>query len=67
MVNIITGINESETLTKHISYECKSRFPKKKCNPDQWRNNGKYQCECKKRHVCEKKYTWNPSTHNCKN
>ena len=26
----------------------------KKCNSYQWWNNVKYQCECKKRHVCEK-------------
>ena len=26
MLNMITGINESETLTKHISCECKCRF-----------------------------------------
>ena len=24
--NIITGINEKKTLTKHISYECKCKF-----------------------------------------
>ena len=36
---IITGISE---LTKQIS-----------CNSDQWWNNDKCQCECKKCHVCE--------------
>ena len=30
-------------------------------------NNNKCQCECKKRHVCEKDYTWNPSTWSCEN
>ena len=34
--NIITGINESKTLTKHKSCECKCRFDGKKCNSDQW-------------------------------
>ena len=33
--NMITGINESKTLTKHISCECKCRFDGRKCNSDQ--------------------------------
>ena len=28
---MITGINESKTLTKHISWECKCKFDKTKC------------------------------------
>ena len=39
----------------------------KKCNPDQWRNNDKCLCECKKRHVCEKYYIWNLATCCCQN
>ena len=39
--NMITGINESKTLTKHISCECKCRFDERKCNSDQWWNNDK--------------------------
>ena len=39
--NMITSINESETLTKHISCECKCRFDGKKCNSNQWWNNDK--------------------------
>ena len=27
--NMITGINKSKTITKHISYECKCRFQRK--------------------------------------
>ena len=42
---MITGINESKTLTKHISCECKCRFDGRKVNSD------KCQCECKKHHV----------------
>ena len=34
--NMITGINESKTLTKHITYECKCRFDGRKCNSDEW-------------------------------
>ena len=32
--NMITGINESKTLTKHISCECKCIFDKRKWNSD---------------------------------
>ena len=39
--NIITGINESKTLTKHVSCKCKCRFDGRKCNSDQWWNNNK--------------------------
>ena len=64
---MITGINESKTLTKHISCECKCWFNKRKCNSDQWWNNGKCQCECKKRQLCEKNHVWNSATCICKN
>ena len=54
--NLITAIIESKTLLKHISCKCKCKFDWKKFNPDQWWNNDKCWCECKKRHVCEKHY-----------
>ena len=39
-----TGINQSKTLTKHISCECKCRFDGRKCNSDQpWNNDN---CRC---------------------
>ena len=63
---MFTGINESNTLTKHILCECKYRFDGNKYNSDQWWNNNKYQCKCKKRHICVKGYIWNRSTCNCK-
>ena len=53
LFDIITGINQSKTLTKHISCECKCKFEGRKCNSDQWLTNNKYQCECQKSHVCE--------------
>ena len=53
---MITSINESKTLTKHISCKCKCRFDGRKCNSDQWWNNDKHRCECKICHVCEKDY-----------
>ena len=36
MFNMITGINESKTLTKHISCECKCKFDRTKCSSNQW-------------------------------
>ena len=33
--NIITGINKSKTLTKHISCKCKCRLDGRKCNSNQ--------------------------------
>ena len=64
---MVIGINESKTLTKHISCECKCRFDGRKCNSDQWWNKNKCQCECEKCCICEKGYIWNPSTCTCKN
>ena len=63
--NMITGINEWKTLTKHIS--CKCKLDGTKCNSNQWWNNHKCRCECKKRQICEKDYVWNPTTCNCEN
>ena len=68
VLNIITGINESKTLTKHISCKCKCRFyGKTKSNSNQWWNNDKCRCECEKHHNCEKEFVWNPPTCNCEN
>ena len=47
MFNMIMGINELETLIKHASYECKSKFDGRKCYSYQKWNNDKWQCECK--------------------
>ena len=44
---MITGINESKTLTNDISCECKCKFDGRKCHSDQWWNNDKCWCECK--------------------
>ena len=62
MFNIITEINELKTLTKHISCKCGRKF-----NSNQWRNNYKCQCECKKHNIREKYFIWNPSTCSCEN
>ena len=44
MLDMDTGINESKTLAKHISSECKCKFIGRKCNSHQKRNNGKCRC-----------------------
>ena len=67
MFNMVTGINESKTLTKHISCKCKCKFDGRKCNSNQKWNDDKCQCECKKHNICEKYYIWNPDTCGCKN
>ena len=64
---MIAGLNESKILTKHIPCECKCKFDGRKCNSDQWSNNNKCRCECKKHHVCEKDYVWNLATCNREN
>ena len=64
---MITGINESKTLTKHVSCERKCKHAGRKCNSNQWWNNDKCRCECKKHHIREKDYIWNPGTGSCKN
>ena len=63
---MIAGINESKTLTRHLSCECKCKF-----DVNVIQINGvimiKCQCECKKIRVCEKDYIWNPATCICEN
>ena len=53
MFNMITGINDCKTLTKHKSCECKCKFVGRKCNSDQWWSNSRCRYDCKKRHVFE--------------
>ena len=47
--------------------ECKCKFDGRKCDSNQKWNNDKCQCECKKNHICEKDYIWNPATCCCEN
>ena len=66
--DIITGINESKIITKHISRQCKCKFDGRKCNSNQKWNNYKSRCDCKnpkEHHLCKKDYIWNPSTCIC--
>ena len=49
--NMITVINESKTLAKHILWECKCKFDGRKCNLNQKQNNDKCRCESKKHYM----------------
>ena len=43
MFNIVTEIDDSKTLTNHVSWECKCKFDGRKCNnSNQKWNNDKY-------------------------
>ena len=64
---MITKINVSKTLTKRISCKCKCKFDRRRCNSNQFFSNDKCRCECKKRHICEKGYIWNPARCSCEN
>ena len=44
---MITGINGSKILTKHVSCECKCKFDDRKCNSNQKWNNNKVRCSIK--------------------
>ena len=67
VLNIITGINESKILTKHVSRKCGCKFHGRKRNSDQKWNNDTCRCERKKHHICEKDYIWNPAACSCEN
>ena len=56
------GINESKTLTKHISWNYEFKFDSRECNSNQKWNNETCQCECKNYQTCKENYIWNPST-----
>ena len=45
---MIKGINESKTLSKDTSYECKCEFDGRKYKSRQKHDNRKGQCKCKK-------------------
>ena len=63
--DMIVRINESKTLTKHKSCNCKFKFHGRKCNSNQNWNNNKFQSEYKnfrEHHVSKTDYIWNPVT-----
>ena len=45
---------KQKILTKDISCQCKYKLDEKNFNSDQWRNNNKCWCECKRYHIYEK-------------
>ena len=46
ILNLIARRNESETLARHTSCDCKCKFDGRKCNSNQKWNKNKYQCGC---------------------
>ena len=63
-------MNESKTLTKHISCNCECKFDGIKCNSNWKNNNDKVGVSAKikkKYNVYEKNYVWNPVTCSSKN
>ena len=67
--NMITGINKSRTLIKHISCKCECKYDGRKCMLHRNWTNDKSQCECKNltEHRVWQVVFWNPVTCNCKN
>ena len=63
--SMITGINRSKTLTKHISCECKCKLDGTKYKSNKWWELINVDVSVKKNQVCEKDYVWNPATCNC--
>ena len=59
--NMTPNGNESKTMAKHISCDCKCKFNSTTCNSNQKWNNKTRQCECKNYRKCKKDYSWNPS------
>ena len=45
--NMISKINESKTLAKHISYKCECKFSESKCNLHEKWNKDKCRSKCK--------------------
>ena len=64
--NIITGLNESKALTKHISCKCKCRFDEKNVIQINGRITINVNISVKK-FMYVKKIVWNPATCNCEN
>ena len=66
VLKIITGINESKILTKHISCKWECQFDGRKSYPDQKWNNSKCWCECnnlRQKIVCSKIILFEILTH----
>ena len=70
ILDMIIGINEPRTLTKHILCKFKCNFDSRKCNSNQMWNYNKFLCECKnlrKHYAWEKDYILNSISCTCEN
>ena len=65
--NLIIGIDESRTLTKHVSSKCECKFGGSKYNSAQKWNNDNYMCECKHCQTYNENYIWDPTICICEN
>ena len=67
--NLLSRINETRKVVCHETCKCICRLTSAVCNERQERNKNKYVCQCKEdlvgKLVCDKGYTWNPSTCAC--
>ena len=62
---MITGINESKTLSHHLTH---ANVNVDLIEENVIQINGEIMTNvCKKRHACEKDYVWTPSTRICEN
>ena len=62
---MITGINQSKILTKHISCECECKFDGK--NVIQINSGITINLDVSVKNICAKDYTWNPAMCSCQN
>ena len=67
MFNIITGRNESKTLTKHILCDCKCKIDGRRFNSDHWCDNVNVNVKVENVMYVKKKFSWNPATLSCEN
>ena len=65
--SMITNKDEANTITEHISCDCKCKFNSTTCKSKQKWNNNTCQCECKNCRKCKENYGWNTSTCICEN
>ena len=63
---MVTIINESKTLTKHISCQCKNVNLMKQ-NVSQSNDGITINVDVSIKTICEKDYVWNPATCSCEN
>ena len=65
--NMITKMNETKSLIKYISCDCKCKFNGTTCNSNEKWNNETCQCECKNYHKYKKDCSRNRGKFICEN